>query len=179
MVSYDEDAEILGKYAEAFISAMQKAAPVFGEKTRELFEEALGEEIDSETWYKLDDLVEGYRMVYDDVGPQTMKRGGKASAEALPFSDSLGLEEAFEKLLEEHKNQYRNSDMEYPGGRYLFDFDGSTARLGADEAYPIPKPFVNGLYEGLIERFGSAHAMPQFDEVEPKNNEQFAWEVTW
>lgn len=179
MVSYDEDAEIAGKYSLAFIQAAGEVSSVFEKKTREMFEAALGGEVDPEELYKFGNVVEAYQDIRDDVGDNTMKRGGAASGKTVPVPDDADLEEAFEVLLEEHNRQFQNSNQEYPGGKYLYELDERTARLGVDEGYPLPKSFVEGVYEALIKEYGPSDAVPSFEEVEPEDDERFAWKVTW
>lgn len=178
MAKYDETAEGAGKYIIAFIDATGEVSDIFEKKTREMFQEVLGE-VEPDEWYKAEDIVEAYEKIVDEVGATTMKRGGEKSAEVLPLSEGMTLEDALDQVLEEHKNQYRNSDMEYPGGKYLYDLDGRSARLGANEAYTLPKPFAEGFYRGIIKKFGPTDAMPTFEEADPKDNEKFAWEVTF
>ncbi|WP_276299779.1 hypothetical protein [Halorussus lipolyticus] len=179
MANYDENAEIAGKYSLAFIQAAGEVSSVFEKKTREMFEKALGGEVKPEEMYEFGNVVEGYLKIQEEVGDNTMKRGGEASAKTVPIPDDTDLGEAFDVLLEEHNRQFQNSDREYPGGRYLHDIDGRTGRLGVDEAYPLPKSFVQGVYKGLIEEYGPSDAMPAFEEAEPEGDERFAWDVTW
>lgn len=179
MASYDENAEVSGKYIASLIEASGEVSSVFQKKTREMFEETVGGEIDPEGWYSVTDIAETYHRIQEDVGAQTMKHGGKATVEDFPYPDDLSLSEALEKLVETNQGVYRNSDMEYPGGTYLYEIDGRSARLAVDEAYPLPELFAEGVYAGMIEKFGPDDAVPAFEEVEPEGNEQYAWEATW
>lgn len=178
MPSYDEDAEVNGKYIASLIAASGEVSSVFEKKTREMFEEIVGE-IDPEDWYSITDVAEAYHRIQEDVGSQTMKRGGKATVEDFPYPDDLSLGEALEKLVETNKGVYRNSDVEYPGGTYLYDVDGRSGRLAVDEAYPLPKLFAEGVFTGMIEKFGPNDAVPALEEVEPEGDEQYAWKATW
>lgn len=178
MPNYDENAEVSGKYVASLIEASGEVSSVFQKKTREMFEETVGE-IDPEGWYSVSDVAEAYHRIQEDVGSQTMKRGGKATVGDLPHSDDLSITEALEKLVETNQSVYRNSDMEYPGGTYLYDIDGRSARFAVDEAYPLPKLFAEGIYIGMVERFGPNDAVPTLEETEPESNEQYAWEATW
>lgn len=178
MAKYDETAEGAGKYIIAFINATGEVSQIFEKKTREMFQEVLGE-IDPEAYYNQEDIVEAYERIVDEVGANTMKRGGEKSAEILPVPAEASLEETLEMVNEEHKNQYRNSDMEYPAGKYLYKLDGRSARLGVDEVYNLPKSFVEGFYQGIVKKYGPEDAVPTFEEVEPEENEKFVWEATW
>lgn len=178
MAEYDETAEGSGKYIVAFIENMGEVSSVFEKKTREMFQEVLGE-VDAEGWYKNEDIVEAYQRVVDEVGANTMKRGGEKSAEVLPFSEETNIEEVFDSVLEEHKNMYRNSDMEYPGGKYLYEVDGRSARLGVDKAYSLPISFAEGFFHGIIKKYGPDDVVPTFEETDPEGDEKHAWDVTW
>ncbi|MFC7081686.1 hypothetical protein [Halorussus caseinilyticus] len=110
-----------------------------------------------------------------------MKQGGEASAQTLPYSDDISLEEAYDKLDKTVQEVYQDSDMKYPGGRYTYDLDTAAreARLGADKNWALPKPFVKGVHTRMINRFGPTDANPHLEESEPEGDEKFVWEVTW
>lgn len=178
MSSYDANAEATGKYMNSFIQAAGEVSSVFEKRTREMFEKHIGD-VEPDGWYKLDDVAKAFKEIREEVGAQTMKRGGEASGAALPFPDDTSLEDAIAMLVEANQEAYRNSDMEYPAGTYLYEVDGRSARFGVDEAYPLTKPFAEGVYTALIDQYGPNDAIPNFEEAEPKGDEQFAWEVSW
>lgn len=178
MQGYDEDAEATGKYMYSFVEAAGEVSSIFEKKTREMFEKHLGE-LEPDGWYNLGDTATAFHAIRDEVGAHTMVNGGKAAGEALPFPDDTELEEAIELLIETNQEVYRNSDMEYPAGTYLYEIDGRSGRFAVDEAYPLTKHFAKGVYIALIEQYGPEDAIPSFDEVEPEGDEQFAWEVDW
>lgn len=178
MASYDENAEVNGKYINSLIEASGEVSSVFEKRTREMFEETVGE-IEPEGWYTIDKVSEAYHKIESEVGAQTMKRGGKATAEAFPYPDETSIEEALAHLVETNKEVYQNSDREYPGGKYLYDVDGRSARLAVDEAYPLPEKFAEGVFTGIIERFGPTDAVVILEKATPEGDEQFAWEASW
>lgn len=178
MVKYDPDAEVTGTYINAFIDSTGEVSSIFEKKTREMFDEVIGE-VDPDGWYKVGDVAEAFERIVDDVGEQTMKFGGEAAASAVPVPEGADLREAFETLAQAHKDVYRNSDMEYPGGRYLYDIDDRSARLAVDEAFMLPKSFARGAFTAIIDNYGPEDALIDFEEVEPEGEEEFAWEVTW
>ncbi|MFC7081683.1 hypothetical protein [Halorussus caseinilyticus] len=178
MAKYDENAEVTGRYIHAFINSTGEISSIFEKKTREMFQEVIGD-VDPEGWYKTGEVAEVFQRILDDVGAQTMKVGGEASGKEVPIPDDATLEEAYGAILGAHKEVFKGSDMEYPGGKYLYELDGRSARLGADEAFLLPKPFAKGVHTAMIEEYGPEDAIPEFEEVEPKDREQFAWEVTW
>lgn len=179
MPEYDEDALVIGKYISAFVESTGEVSPVFERKTRDLFEEELGE-LDPEAWYNSATVAELYEDVRDNVGPNTMQKGGEATGNALPFDESLSIAEALEKLNHENQEAFKNTDDEYPAGRYLFEENGDrSARVGVSSAYPYPKSFVAGLFSSFIKRYGPTNANVQLEETEPKSGERFAWEANW
>ena len=178
MSSYDENAEATGKYMNSFIEAAGEVSSVFEKRTREMFEKHLGE-VEPDGWYRLGDVAKAFTEIREEVGAQTMKRGGEAAGDALPFPEDTSLEDAIEMLVETNQEVYRNSDMKNPAGTYLYEIDGRSARLAVDEGYPLTQPFAKGVYTALINDYGPADALPSFEEAEPEGDEQFAWEVTW
>lgn len=180
MPPYDPESEVTGKYLIAFVEAAGEVSSVFEEKTREIFEEHTDGELESDGWYKADNIVEAYDDLLNNVGKQTMKQGGLAAAETLPFSEDISLEEAFDKLSEEHKSAYRNSDMEEPAGNYVGEVEGpNSARVAITDAYPYTAPFAKGVFEGVIERWGGDDPRPHFEEIDGRKDENAAWKVDW
>lgn len=178
MAAYDENAEVTGKYIHAFIDSTGNVSRVFEKKTREMFQEVIGE-VDPEEWYQVGDVAEAFERIVDEVGDQTMKVGGEASGHAVPIPDDASLEEAYETLVATHQEVFKNSDMEYPGGKYTYDLGDRSARLGADEAFLLPNAFAKGVHTAMIEDYGPDDAIIDFEEVEPEGEEKVAWEVTW
>lgn len=176
---YDPTAVVTGRYLTAFVQSTGHVSSVFEQRTRTLFEDELGQ-LDPDEWYRLDTVAELYSRVRDDVGPRTMRQGGVATGEALPFDTNAGLTVAMKRLNAEHKQSFRNSDREFPAGRYYFESTGEwTARVGVDEAYPFPESFVEGLFEAFVRRYGPEEAAPVLTATEPRNDEQFVWTVRY
>lgn len=178
MTSYDKNAKVNGKYISSFIQASGEVSAIFQKRTRQMFQETVGE-IEPDGWYTIADVAETYHKIQNEVGAQTMKQGGKATAEAFPYPEDTTIEEALGNLVETNKEVYKNSDMEYPGGTYLYDIDGRSGRFAVNEAYPLPEKFAEGVFAGVIERFGPDDSVTVFEEVEPEGDEQFAWDVSW
>lgn len=179
MPEYDADALVIGKYLTAFVQSTGDVSPVFERKTRNLFEDQLGE-LDPEGWYELGTVAELYKRLENDVGTATMRKGGVATGEALPIDTSNDIDAALEQLNTEHKQVYKNTDSEWPAGKYFIDYDGTrSARVGVDEAYPFPESFVEGVYDAFIKRYGPGDASPSMESVDPRSDERFVWHVDW
>lgn len=181
MAAHDPDAEVVGKYMMAFVEASGEVSSVFQQRTQEIFEKHLGE-LEADGWYENRDVVAAFDELLGTVGPKTMESGGVASAEALPFSDDLSLEEAFQRLNEEHTSEkvFRASDMDAPCGEFTFELDGNrSARLGITEGYMLTEPFAKGTFTGVIDRWGPADTVIGFEETAPRDNERAAWNVMW
>jgi hypothetical protein len=178
MSGYDPDAETIGKYILAFVESAGTVSPVFERKVRETFETEIGE-VEADGWYRNDDVKGAYHSVLNKVGPKTMKQGGKATSGALDFPADTSVEEALTLLQKEHSADgvYRNTTSDTPAGQYTFEISGNSAHLGATEGYPYTKPFVEGLYKGIIEEY--SNSAPELTETTPKAGEQFAWDATW
>jgi hypothetical protein len=175
----DEGTLVIGKYISAFVQSTGEVSPVFERKTRDLFEDELGE-LDPEAWYDADTVASLYEDVRDDVGPNTMKKGGEATGSALPFDESLSIAEALDNLNSENQAAFKNSDDEYPAGKYLFEKEGDrSARVGVSATYPYPKSFVAGLFAAFIERYGPSNANVQLEETEARDDERFMWDASW
>ncbi|SDJ62800.1 hypothetical protein SAMN05216226_10687 [Halovenus aranensis] len=179
MSGYDPDAEVIGKYILAFIESAGEVSPVFESKVRSKFEENTGE-IRPDEWYTAEDVKRTYESILADVGPKTMKNGGIETAKALPFEEDNSVAEALDLLCEEHTSSevYRNTASRQPAGQYTYEVNGRSAHLGATEDYPYTKPFVEGIYRGLIRKYGTG-ATPEFEETTPRPDEGFAWHVEW
>lgn len=177
---YDPTAEATGRYIIAFIDAAGEVSPVFAQKVERIFEEKIGD-VSAEEYYRHDKVKEGFEAVLVEVGPKTMTEGGIATAKELPFPDDTTIQEALEMLREEHSvgNSYRNTDSDRPAGQYTFDLSGTAGHFGATNGYPYTKPYVKGIYQGIIEKYGPRRARPEFTEATPKPNEKFAWHVEW
>lgn len=176
-MTYDTESEAHGKYVKAFVDSAGEVSPVFQNKLETMFTERLGE-IDPDEWYNTGDVVEVYSSVVDDVGPKSATQAGRANGRVVDPPEDADLRGALEYLNQAHEQAFRNSDREYPCGRYTFSFDGDRLHVGVDEDYGFPQPFVEGVYQELIKRFGPGDGMPRLSEVEPEPNEQFAWETT-
>lgn len=177
---YDPTAEATGRYIVAFIDAAGEVSPVFAQKVQQIFEEKIGD-ISAEEYYRHDKVKEGFEAVLVEVGPKTMTEGGIASAKALPFPEDTTIQEALEMLREEHSvgNSYRNTNSDRPAGQYTYELSGTSGHFGATEGYPYTKPYVRGIYQGIIEKYGPKESRPKFEETTPKDGEQFAWQVEW
>lgn len=179
MSGYDRDSKVTGKYLLAFVESTGEVSPVFQRKTQNLFEEKIGE-LDPDEWYNTEIVTSVYEDIRDDVGPNTMRQGGEAVGDAVPYPGELSIEEAIDRLNEEHKQSFRDSSMERPAGKYLVkNQNDRSARMGVDNDYAFPKSLVNGVFTAFIKEHGPSDANPEFDEVEPNGDELFAWEVTW
>lgn len=179
MPEHDTDALVTGKYLIAFVQSTGEVSPVFERKTRSLFEEQLGE-LDPEEWYQLGTVAELYESIRDDVGQATMRKGGVATGEALPFDTANDLEGALASLNEEHKAAFRDSDMEWPAGKYFVKDRGSqSVRVGVDEAYPYPESFVEGVFDAFVQRYGPPDTSPTLEAEEPDPGERFVWKASW
>lgn len=180
MPAYDETAEGNGAYLVAFIQSAGEVSPVFERKIQEMAEERFGT-ISADEWYPLGEWKELYEDVMDEVGEATMKQGGKENGKAIEWPDEVNsVEDALNTLNEMHKDSTRNSDQEYPAGRYVIDMQGPrSVRVGITEAFTWPKPFVPGAIQGIVEDVGPDDAVFSETEVSPKSNERAAWEFEW
>jgi len=177
---YDPTAEATGRYIVAFVEAAGEVSPVFARKVQEIFEEKIGD-ISADEYYRHESVKEGFEAVLVEVGPKTMTEGGIATAKELPFPEDTTIQEALEMLRDEHSvgKSYRNTDSDRPGGQYRCELAGASGHFGATEGYPYTKPYVRGIYQGIIEKYGPREARPRFEETAPRDGEQFAWQVEW
>lgn len=180
MSEYDPEAEVIGRYIMAFIESAGEVSPIFESKVRSKFEENTGR-IEPDSWYTAKNVKYTYEAILADVGPKTMKTGGIETAKTLPFDENNSVEEALQLLCEEHTSDdvYRNTTSQQPAGQYTYEVHDRSAHLGATEDYPYTKPFVEGIYTGLIRKYGPSRATPEFEETEPRAEEGFAWQVEW
>jgi hypothetical protein len=180
MPAYDEDAEGNGAYLVAFIESAGEVSTVFERKIREMAEDRFGT-VSAEEWYPLGEWADLYKEVMDEVGENTMKKGGKENGKAIEWPEDVNsVEGALGVVNELHQDSTRNSGQEYPAGRYVIDMQGPrSVRVGITEAFPWPKPFVPGVIEGIIEDIGPEDAIISGNEVEPEANERAAWEFSW
>ena len=178
-MSYDRTAVVTGRYLIAFVKSTGQVSEVFEQRTRSLFEDELGQ-LDPEAWYSLETVAELYEGVRDDVGPRTMRQGGVATGEALPFDTDTNIAAATDQLNEEHKRSFRESTEEHPAGRYLYESTGDrSARVGVSEAYPFPESFVEGVFEAFIRRHGPVDASPNLQSTTAGPEERFVWTVRY
>lgn len=180
MPQYDPEAEAIGRYMAGFVEAAGEVSPVFERKAQEMFDKHLGR-LEADEWYRLGDCAAAFEEILDQVGPNTMKRGGVAGAEALPLEADLSVAEALAGLNElQTGSVYRNSEMDAPAGRYIFEVnDDRTGRFAVSEAWPLTEPYAEGVYTGVVNEWGPEDAQPRLESVTPEGDEQFAWRAEW
>lgn len=137
--------------------------------------------VSADEWYPLGEWAELYQEVLDEVGEATMRRGGKENGKAIEWPDGVeSVEDALYTLNEMHLDATRNSDQEYPAGRYIIDVRGPrSVRVGIPDSFAWPDPFVPGAIAGIIEDVGPEDAIISETEVEPDDEERAAWEFEW
>jgi hypothetical protein len=178
-MEYDNSSEVIGRYPLATVRSAGQVSPVFEKKARELFNEYL-DDLDDERWYETGRVVEAYQSLSDAVGESTMRQGGKESAKAVEWPpevtepmDGLGA------LAQMHKEAFRNSDREFPAGRYTFESLGERrAHVGVTEDYPFTVPHAEGVFIGVVQDLTNA-GNPTTAERTPKSEEQAAFEIEW
>lgn len=175
---YDPDSECEGRYPIATIKSAGEVSPVFERKARKLFEEHLGE-LSENQWYRTEDVVNAYHSLVNQVGDKSMREGGKESAKAVQWPENVDSPmDGLAALAEMHKQAYRNSDQEYPAGRYTFEkINQTTAHVGITEDYPLPSSNAKGVFIGVVQSLSGT--TPNVAEITPKDNERKGFEIKW
>jgi hypothetical protein len=180
MTDYDPSSEVGGQYIIAFIESAGEVSPVFERKVRGIFEKHLPT-VDADTWYQTAEVVAAYDEVNDQIGDKTMEQGGVESAKAIPWPDGVTtVQGALETLQTMHRQAYRGSSHENPGGNYAVkDVGEGSAHLGTLEGFPYGSAFARGVFRQVIRDFASGSVSPKFSETTPEPDEDVAWTVTW
>lgn len=178
MPDYDPEAELNGRYVAGFVESAGEVSPLFERKLRDIFDEHVSG-VDADSWYRIGDLEDAFREILAETGEETMVEGGIEAARRLPFPDDVEtLCDAVGRLNELHTNAHRNSNLEYPAGRFTIDFRSETSlRGGITTGYPYTAPIIEGVYTGTIQRF--TDSVPVSESVESHSAEADAWLFTW
>ncbi|SDJ79647.1 hypothetical protein SAMN05216226_109113 [Halovenus aranensis] len=180
MKSYDPGSETDGRYVVAFVESAGEVSPVFQRKVIAIFEKHLPR-VDPEAWYRTEDVVLAFTEVRDETGSKTMEQGGTTAAREIPWPDSVStIAEALRRLIEQHREAYRNSSLENPAGNYTAaEIGDRAARVGILQGFPYGPGFARGVFEHVAAEFGPEDSRPTLDETEPDTSESHAWELTW
>jgi hypothetical protein len=180
MTGFDPDAEGDGRYLVAFVESARTVSPVFGQRVVALAEQYF-DDLSTDEWYRLGDMRALYEELHEQVGDETIRRGGEENAKAIPWPDGVStVADGLAVLNEMHQEATRGSDEPYPAGRYTIDLRGDReVRLGVTEAFPWPAPFVEGGARGIVDDLGPADASPTLERISPEPHERAAWLLTW
>jgi hypothetical protein len=180
MSNYDPDAEATGKYMVAFVESAGEVSPVFERKVREIFETHLGT-LEADSWYRNADIKKAFDEILEEVGEKTMKQGGVESGKAIEWPDDVGtVMGALEIWNTFHEAAYRNSDLDFPAGKYTVEERGErTARIGITDGYNLSAAFAKGCSKGIAQDLGPKDSQITIEDTDPEANEQAAWMLTW
>ncbi len=178
MPAYDPDSEGDGRYVASFVEAAADVSPVFERRVEAVFDEVLGG-ADTDEWYRTGDIVTAFERLEQEAGEKTMEKGGRAAAKAVPWPDGVaGVEERLAFLDDAHRDAYRDSEMDAPGGGYTFESTGDrSARVGLTDAYPYPDSFGRGAFKGVVDT--TVGTMPVLEHVSSRDGERSAWKMEW
>jgi len=178
MPDYDPDAELDGKYVAAFVESAGDVSPIFERKVRTIFEEQI-DEIDADSWYRIGNIEPVFEEILGQVGENTMIQGGIWAAHRHEYPEWVdSLRDATAVLNDLHKAGHRNSNLEYPAGKYTIEWHSETAfRGGITTGYPYTPPVIEGVYRGMIRNLvGNG---PSVEAVERRSGEAGAWLFSW
>ncbi|MFC7059246.1 hypothetical protein [Halovenus salina] len=150
MSYYDPEAEATGKYMVAFIESAGKVSPVFERKVREIFEDHMGT-LEADSWYLNADVEKAFQEVLEEVGEKTMMEGGVESGKAIEWPDDVEtVMDGFEIWNSFHEAAYRNSDLDFPAGKYTVEQLGDReVRVGITEGTTSAPSSPRAVRKGL------------------------------
>jgi hypothetical protein len=180
MSDYDPDAEATGKYMVAFIESAGKVSPVFERKVREIFENHMGT-LEEDSWYLNANVEKAFDEVLEEVGEKTMMEGGVESGKAIDWPDEVEtVMDGFNIWNTFHEAAYRNSDLDFPAGRYTVEHLGDRkVRIGITEGYNLSAEFAKGCSKGIVQELSDTSNRTRLEDTEPNLDEQAAWVLEW
>lgn len=180
MSYYDPDAEATGKYMVAFIESAGKVSPVFERKVREIFEDHLGT-LEEDSWYRNANVEKAFDEVLEEVGEKTMIEGGVESGKAIDWPDEVEtVMDGFSVWNSFHEAAYRNSDLDFPAGKYTVEQLGDReVRVGITEGYNLSAEFAKGCSKGIVQELSTGSNRARLEDTDPRSEEQAAWILEW
>lgn len=180
MSYYDPEAEATGKYMVAFIESAGKVSPVFERKVREIFEDHMGT-LEADSWYRNADVEKAFAEVLEEVGEKTMMEGGVESGKAIEWPDDVEtVIDGFELWNSFHEAAYRNSDFDFPAGKYTVEQLGDReVRIGITEGYNLSAEFAKGCSKGITQDLSSRTNRTRLTDTDSNPDEQAAWVLEW
>lgn len=178
MPDYDPDAELDGKYVAAFVESAGEVSPMFEQEVRSIFAEYV-DVIDADAWYRIGDVEHAFRDILDQVGDAPMVEGGIRAAHRHEYPEWVErVRDASDVLNDLHKEGHRNSELEYPAGRYTIEWRSEDCfRGGITTGYPYTPPVIKGVYKGMVQNLTGK--IPSAKAVERRSGEASAWLFTW
>jgi len=180
MPHYDPDAEGDGQYVIAFLDSADKVSPIFKQKVQDIFEEHFGT-LDSDAWYRVEDIANAYEAVLEETGEKTMEQGGIETGKSVSWPDEVeSLQDALDTCNDIHEAAYRNSDEKFPAGKYTVDHLVDTvSRVGITKGYALTTPCAKGIFKGYAKDLTSEAAFIDMEAVDTQSNELAAWRLEW
>jgi len=175
----DLTAELNGKYVKAIVESADEVSPVFARKLRETLEDNGIYSLEEADWHRVGDFVSAYEDISEDVGEKTIYQAAVEQGRLVPLPDDADVLTAFDVVRQTLKTEYRNSDREYPVGKFTVEqTDETTIRFGATDEWPYPRTIVGGVAEGVARQVLDGGAVT-VTEIDSQSDEAIAYEVSW
>lgn len=175
-----DDVKISGKYVLAYVEGVAEVSSTYEDKALNLLEENGISDPQPDETYSSAAFAKALEAMVDSVGPATTRKIATKVVEAAPWPPEVdSVEAAFEVNKELLHELHMNAD-EGDIGNYRFEKTGDkSGRAAATEAYPYPVPFVEGIFEGILDKFSSSTSISRLSEIDAQSDEKCAYEVTW
>ncbi|MFC7079946.1 hypothetical protein [Halorussus caseinilyticus] len=175
-----EEVKLDGKFAIAFIEAVADVSPAFEDRARTFLEENGISEPSADEAYPADAFVNAFEQITDEIGSTTTRKIGIRVIETVDWPPGIdSVESGFDVLNETHAEVYGDAP-ESIIGRYRFEKTGDREARGAvTENFPYPRACIEGLFEGMLEEFTSDSVFPNVSETDARDDEKYAFELSW
>lgn len=176
-----QDTKIIGRYILAFVESTGKVSAVFERKTRSILSENGIEvsEVEEDGWYDARNYAQAMHQVLDQVGEQTLIEAGAEQAKNVPWPEEVrSVSDGLNFLVEADKQAHRQPSGTFDGDYRYEKIDESSGRVGVREQAPYPVANFKGVFEGGVRALTDS-ASVDVSSVEPRSDEQAAFEISW
>jgi hypothetical protein len=174
------EARISGAYVAAFVKSAGEVSSIFEKKAMQTLEENGITDPDESDWYDNERFGNALSEIVDKAGEKTVNQAGR---EMVKITDEIVQQDTVEAGLEvftsQHDAIHENHSKESAGVvNYERQSDSSYRIAAAGEGYEYPASLTKGAAEETVRQAGGPNRLT-VEDVDPRGDEVFAFEVSW